>query len=43
MVWVDELPESERMKENAVKKLTGSSEISARSPGEKPFHVQGSG
>jgi putative DNA primase/helicase len=37
MVWVDELPESERMKENAVKKLTGSSEISARSPGEKPF------
>jgi putative DNA primase/helicase len=37
MVWVDELPESERMKENSVKKLTGSSEISARSPGEKPF------
>lgn len=37
MVWVDELPESERMKENGVKKLTGSSEISARSPGEKPF------
>jgi len=37
MVWVDELPESERLKENAVKKLTGSSEISARSPGEKPF------
>jgi len=37
MVWVDELPDSERMKENAVKKLTGSSEISARSPGEKPF------
>lgn len=36
-VWVDELPESERMKENSVKKLTGSSEISARSPGEKPF------
>ena len=40
MVWVDELPESERMKENAVKKLTGSSEISARSPGEKPFTFQ---
>ena len=40
MVWVDELPESERMKENAVKKLTGSSEISARSPGEKPFSFQ---
>jgi putative DNA primase/helicase len=37
MVWVDELPESERLKENAVKKLTGSSTISARSPGEKPF------
>jgi P4 family phage/plasmid primase-like protien len=37
MVWVDELPESERLKENAVKKLTGSSEISARSPGEQPF------
>ena len=37
MVWVDELPESERIKENAVKKLTGSSEISARSPGEQPF------
>lgn len=36
-VWVDELPESERIKENAVKKLTGSSEISARSPGEQPF------
>ena len=43
MVWVDELPESERIKENQVKKLTGSSEISARSPGEKPFtfHSQG--
>lgn len=37
MIWVDELPETERMKENAVKKLTGSSEIQARSPGEKPF------
>lgn len=40
MVWVDELPESERLKENAVKKLTGSSEISARSPGEKPFSFE---
>lgn len=40
MVWVDELPESERMKENSVKKLTGSSEISARSPGEQPFTFQ---
>jgi putative DNA primase/helicase len=37
MVWVDELPDNERIKENSVKKLTGSSEISARSPGEKPF------
>jgi len=37
MAWVDELPESERLKENSVKKLTGSAEISARSPGEKPF------
>ena len=37
VVWVDELPDSERLKENSVKKLTGSSEISARSPGEKPF------
>ena len=37
MVWVDELPENKRIKENAIKKLTGSSEISARSPGEKPF------
>lgn len=40
MVWVDELPDSERLKENSVKKLTGSSEISARSPGEKPFTFQ---
>ena len=40
MVWVDELPDGERMKENSVKKLTGSSEISARSPGEKPFSFQ---
>jgi P4 family phage/plasmid primase-like protien len=40
MVWVDELPDSERMKENSVKKLTGSSEISARSPGEQPFTFQ---
>jgi len=40
LVWVDELPDNERMKENSVKKLTGSSEISARSPGEKPFTFQ---
>ena len=37
MIWVDELPDSERLKENSVKKLTGSSEISARSPGGRPF------
>lgn len=37
MVWFDELPDGERIKENAIKKITGSSEISARSPGEKPF------
>jgi len=43
MIWVDELPESERMKENSVKKLTGSSEIPARSPGEKPFTFQSQG
>jgi len=40
VVWVDELPDNERLKENSVKKLTGSSEISARSPGEKPFTFQ---
>lgn len=40
MVWVDELPDSERLKENSVKKLTGSSEISARSPGGRPFTFQ---
>ncbi len=43
MIWVDELPESERLKENSVKKLTGSSEISARSPGEKPFTFDSQG
>jgi putative DNA primase/helicase len=37
MVWVDELPESGRIKENSIKKLTGSDTISARSPGEKPI------
>jgi putative DNA primase/helicase len=40
VVWVDELPDGERVKENSIKKLTGSSEISARSPGEKPFTFQ---
>lgn len=37
LAWIDELPDGERLKENSVKRLTGSSEISARSPGEKPF------
>jgi putative DNA primase/helicase len=37
------LPETERLKENSVKKLTGSSEISARSPGEKPFTFEAQG
>lgn len=40
MLWFDELPETERMKENQVKKLTGSDEIQARSPGERPFTFQ---
>ncbi len=43
MIWVEELPENERLKENTVKKLTGSSEIPARSPGEKPFTFQSQG
>lgn len=37
MVWLDELPDSGYIKENSIKKLTGSSEISARSPGGRPF------
>lgn len=37
LAWADELPDNERLKENAVKKLTGSEEITARSPGGKPF------
>ncbi len=40
MVWVDELPDNERLKENSVKRLTGSSEIPARSPGGKPFNFE---
>ncbi len=40
VVWVDELPDGERIKENSLKRLTGSSEIPARSPGEKPFTFQ---
>ncbi|MGL4998028.1 MAG: phage/plasmid primase, P4 family [Cetobacterium sp.] len=40
MVWFDELPDGERIKENTIKKITGSSEIPARSPGERPFTFQ---
>lgn len=40
VVWVDELPDSERIKENSLKRLTGSSEITGRSPGEKPFSFE---
>jgi putative DNA primase/helicase len=43
MIWVDELPESERLKENQVKSLTGSGTIQARSPGEKPFTFRAQG
>jgi putative DNA primase/helicase len=43
MVWVDELPESERIKENQVKKLTGSGTIQGRSPGEKPIQFRSMG
>lgn len=37
MVWIDELPDNERLKENSVKKLTGSSEITGRFPGGNAF------
>ena len=43
MIWVDELPESERLKENKVKQLTGSGQIEARSPGGRPFVFQSQG
>lgn len=43
MVWVDELPESERIKENQVKKLTGSGTIQGRSPGERPIQFRSTG
>jgi putative DNA primase/helicase len=43
MIWVDELPESERIKENQVKKLTGSGIIQGRSPGEKPIQFVSTG
>lgn len=40
MVWVDELPEGDRIKENQVKKMTGSMNLTGRSPGERPFTFQ---
>ena len=43
MIWVDELPESERIKENQIKKLTGSGTIQGRSPGERPIQFVSSG
>lgn len=43
MIWVDELPEGDRLKENQVKQLTGSGTLSARSPGEKPFTFESKG
>lgn len=43
MIWVDELPENERIKENQVKKLTGSGTIQGRSPGEKPIQFTSQG
>ena len=43
MIWVDELPESERLNENQVKSMTGSSTIQGRSPGEKPFTFRAQG
>lgn len=43
MIWVDELPEGDRLKENQVKQITGSGTLSARSPGEKPFTFESKG
>jgi len=43
MIWVDELPENERIKENQVKKLTGSGTIQGRNPGEKPIQFTSRG
>lgn len=43
MIWVDELPENERIKENQIKKLTGSGTIQGRSPGEKPIQFTSTG
>jgi putative DNA primase/helicase len=43
MIWVDELPESERINENQVKALTGSSTLNGRDPGGKPFTFKSQG
>jgi P4 family phage/plasmid primase-like protien len=43
MIWVDELPESERINENQVKALTGSSTLSGRNPGGEPFTFKAQG
>jgi len=43
MIWVDELPENERIKENQIKKLTGSGVIQGRNPGEQPIQFTSSG
>jgi putative DNA primase/helicase len=43
MIWVDELPEGDRINENQIKQLTGSSTIQGRSPGEKPFNFKAQG
>lgn len=43
MIWVDELPESERINENQVKALTGSSTLNGRNPGGEPFSFKAQG
>lgn len=43
MIWVDELPESERINENRIKALTGSSTLSGRNPGGEPFNFKAQG
>ena len=43
MIWVDELPENERIKENQVKKLTGSGTLQGRNPGEQPIQFTSQG
>jgi P4 family phage/plasmid primase-like protien len=43
MIWVDELPENERIKENQVKKLTGSGTLQGRNPGEQPIQFTSHG